>query len=113
MSEVYNILIVGSYPIFLDAYKKALRFKNISSVMQNREIKIVTADNLISAFIEINNRSSKNFFDFILLDIDLPRCNKIKIKSGERLGDFIHEKNPETRILVVTSCINNLGLCNI
>jgi len=87
--------------------------KTINQNYVDFKLKIDTVLSISTAVDKIKSISMENSFDLILLDISLPPCREYKLNSGEELGEYIKNKLPNVKLIVITALNDNLRLLNI
>jgi len=100
-----KVLIVDDHHIIVESYKNILE-----SYFSDKKVILETACNCDSALSKIE----KSNFDILLLDINIP-CSKEnkKIISGQELGICIKNKNPDIKIIVISSHNDNYRVNSI
>lgn len=110
MKKTYNVLIIDDHPAIVDGFKNALNF--ITRIDDYQYFQVETAFDSETAYHIIMDRAMNNF-DLVILDIRLPPCKKLKIDSGEDLGELVRNYLPKAKILVCTFYLNKLRLQHI
>ncbi|MET2983642.1 response regulator [Aureibaculum conchae] len=101
LKNSYSVLIVEDCKLFSDAVKMVLNL--IPKNKPRLKFNIVQAFDYESGVTKIQETSSKEFFDVVILDIRLGESKDDKNQSGEKLGELIREHTPKTKIIVITS----------
>jgi len=104
MERNFNIFIIDDHPTMIEGYKSIL-YNNVES-----NLSINSVYNCKDAYTIIMN--SKEEYDIILLDLNLPPYEPAKIHSGEDLAKIIRKKWPNTKIMVLTSHTESFLLYN-
>jgi DNA-binding NarL/FixJ family response regulator len=110
MQKNLNVLIVEDHPIIVEAYTRS--FENLRELNKIERNNYTVWNNLQQASSNLNDGSISEF-DIVLLDIQLPPCDGVKILSGEDVGIALREKFPKIKILVITSLNDNYRIQNI
>jgi len=111
MKIVLNVLIVDDHPIIIESYTNILRQHINDGSLHS--FNIVSATSVDETVALINNNTSLNKFDLVLLDISMPKGNISKMHSGEDLGLYIKSKIPDVKIIAVTALNDTVRLLNI
>jgi len=106
MKETLTILIVDDHPTMIEGYKSILFSK-----YDENKLNIFSAFDCRSGYKSVNERLQP--FDVVLLDINLPPCENLKLDSGEDLAFFISKKFPQTKIMMLTSHTETFLLYNL
>jgi len=93
-----DILLVDDHPIILDAYKNAIT--DFAKKNESFCCNIYTASCCESAIYLIKERNKP--FDYVFLDIRLPKSKDAKFLSGKDIGLYLKSRLVKTKIIVVT-----------
>lgn len=104
-----KILIIDDHPIIAEGYKNAL----LSIENEKLSFEIVTSQTCESAYEDLKLASEGVPFDVILLDLQLPASEKLKISSGKDLGLVAKKLMPKVKIIVQTMCNDNFTMHDI
>ncbi|TXD82434.1 response regulator transcription factor [Subsaximicrobium wynnwilliamsii] len=99
LKTTYNVLIIDDHPAIVDGFKNALNF--ISAEDYSKQFEVFSASTSEMAYQALEKFPTKRL-DLVILDISLPPCEKLKIDSGEDIGELIRLQLPETKIMVCT-----------
>lgn len=105
METNLKILIVDDHPMMVEGYR------NILLDIPIAENAIISAGNCSEAYKVITNAVSP--FDVVLLDMNLPPDEKLKLQSGEDLAVLIRKAWPESKIIISTSHTETFLLFNL
>jgi DNA-binding NarL/FixJ family response regulator len=98
-----KILIVEDHPIVVDGYKTILRGATTS------ELIFYVALNCDEALTHL----SKNRFDLVILDLQLPESSNSSYLDGEDLGLLIRREYAHSKILVITAISDPLRITSV
>lgn len=104
-----KILIIDDHPIIAEGYRNAL----LSIENEKISFEIVTSQTCENAYNDLKLASESIPFDVILLDLNLPASEKLKISSGKDLGLIAKELMPKVKIIVQTMCNENFTMHDI
>lgn len=104
-----KILIIDDHPIIAEGYKNAL----LSIEDEKLSFDIATSQTCESAYEALKAASESIPFDVILLDLQLPASEKLKITGGKDLGLIAKELMPKAKIIVQTMCNDNFTMHDI
>lgn len=102
-----KILMVDDHPMILSGYELTLKTHS-----ENYEWNVGKAHNCDEA-LRLLQKSTRNPFQIVLLDINLPSSALGDIKNGEDLGQKIKKLYPEIKIIVLTMLNDRLRLKTI
>jgi len=111
MKDPLKLLIVDDQPLIINCYKIALQ--QISDKKPNCKFDIRCAVNCDEANYYIENSLKGILFDLVLLDINIPPSEDMKLLSGEDVGLKLKKLSKVSKLIVITSHNNNHLLCNI
>lgn len=110
--KIHSILLIDDHPLIISAYKNALNY--ISKQNDTRSFSIEEAYDCDSALeIIMYYSSNRKSFDFVFLDINLPRSTDGQILSGEDIGLKIKKLMPNTKIIIVTAFNDNYRIYSL
>lgn len=110
MKNTYKVLIIDDHPAIVDSFKHALQY--VTTEDSSQHFQVFSAFDVEAAYGFIKDTSNTNL-DLVILDISLPKCKKLKINSGEDLGELIRKHLPKTKILICTFFSDRLRLYEI
>lgn len=93
-------MTVRGYELFLQNFE------------MNYSFKIARAYNCDEVLDQMK-KNKLNFYDMVLLDINLPTSTQISVIGGEDLGKKIRQRFPKTKIVVHTSMNDPIRISNI
>lgn len=96
MQKELDILIIDDHHSIIEGYK------NVLSRNKTYKLQIFKANSCDQAVKEINKAKSRNPFDLIFIDIQLPPSQDETITSGEDLAQIINKEFPKTKIIIST-----------
>ncbi|WP_299098667.1 response regulator [uncultured Winogradskyella sp.] len=111
MHKTYNVLIIDDHPFVIDGFERALHFiANQSGTMSFRTHSSTCCK---TAYDKLQNYTTSQDLDLVILDISLPMDKSLKISCGKDLGILIRKWLPNTKILVCTMHVNSYKLRQI
>lgn len=111
MNKVYNVLIIDDHPFIIDGFENALNLiaEQSGAIGFNTDGAgdCKTAYNKLQSYTQLQN------LDLVILDINIPADQNLKLDSGTDLGVLIRRLLPNTKILVCTMHTNSFKLRQI
>lgn len=96
-SQKKKILIIDDHPMTVDGYIHLL------SAGSNSHFDFFNAYNCKSAYLLIKKyEKEKSFFDFAIIDVNLPPFEEKKISSGVELAQLIRTISPSCKIMIIS-----------
>ncbi len=103
-----KVLMVDDHPSMIEGYKIILSYNPFGY-----QVETTAVYNCESAYSIIGKKRSANSFHIFFLDYSLPPFEKRNISNGEDLAVLLRKKNPEAKIVILTSHVESILLYNI
>ncbi|MEP2239134.1 MAG: response regulator [Maribacter sp.] len=107
MKKTTKLLIVDDHPMVVRGYQITLE-----QIQQDYPLDFYSSNNCDNVLLKMNELKD-DFFELVLLDINLPGTESKSINDGEDLGMYLRRKFPETKIIIQTGLNDMQYITNI
>ncbi len=103
-----KVLMVDDHPSMIEGYKIILSYNPFGY-----EVETTAVYNCENAYEIIRKKRTVKSFNIFLLDYSLPPFEKKNLSNGEDLAILIRKKNPEAKVVMLTSHVETILLYDI
>lgn len=107
MKKPSKLLIVDDHPMVVRGYHITLE-----QIQQDHPLDVYSSNNCDDFLLKMNELKD-DFFELVLLDINLPGTESKSIIDGEDLGMYLRRKFPQTKIIIQTGLNDMQYITNI
>ena len=100
--------MVDDHPSMIEGYKIILSYNPFGY-----EVETTAVYNCENAYEIIRKKRTVKSFNIFLLDYSLPPFEKKNLSNGEDLAILIRKKNPEAKVVMLTSHVETILLYDI
>jgi len=93
-----NFLIVDDHPLIVDSYVTLL-----STIETNKNVNFHLAYNCEQAYNTITKlKASETQLDLAFIDVNLPKYEKMNLRSGDEIGRLVQRYFPDCSIIIIS-----------
>ncbi|SHK68970.1 DNA-binding response regulator, NarL/FixJ family, contains REC and HTH domains [Maribacter aquivivus] len=107
MKKLTKLLIVDDHPMVVRGYEITLE-----QIQQHYPLDVYSSNDCDDVLLKMNELKD-DFFELVLLDINLPGTESKSINDGEDLGMYLRRKFPQTKIIIQTGLNDMQYITNI